>query len=80
VNPAAEVVLDLIARVEESLTKISRRAANLDVDFTVDDVVDDVERRLPHGYPTPTAPGTSRREIIADIVRDALSGALYESN
>jgi hypothetical protein len=75
------VVYDLIVRVETSVGKLRDLSADTGVIFTAQDIVDDVERGLPAGYPAPIRTGTrGRRELIARMVRDLLEGQRYDSD
>lgn len=49
------------------------------ITFTVQDVVDVVERDLPARYPSPTAEGASRRALLVEMAQAVLSGELYEA-
>ncbi|MFJ7062645.1 hypothetical protein ACIQVA_33965 [Streptomyces microflavus] len=68
---------DLIARTEDAVTSIARLAVDSGVTFTVDDIVDAVERGLPESYATPTTGGMTRRDLIAQMARNILSGTMY---
>ncbi|MFE7659780.1 hypothetical protein [Streptomyces celluloflavus] len=46
--------------------------------FTINDIVDVVERELPAGYPAPTV-GATRRDLIGQIAQSVLSEELYEN-
>ncbi|GFH38883.1 hypothetical protein [Streptomyces pacificus] len=70
---------DLIARTEKAVEQIAGLSAHTGITFKVADVVDAVERDLPAGYPEPTAEGAlTRRDVIASMAEDVLSGAIYE--
>ncbi|MFF8829354.1 hypothetical protein [Streptomyces sp. NPDC015131] len=69
---------DLIARTERAVEGVAHIAADTDITFRVDDIVDAVERGLPAGYPAPTMGDVSRRDMIAEMARDILSGEMYK--
>jgi hypothetical protein len=48
------------------------------VHFKIDDIVQRVEDDLPGGYPDARNDTMSRREVIAGMARDILSGEMYE--
>ncbi|MFE7664722.1 hypothetical protein [Streptomyces celluloflavus] len=73
-----ELVLDLIARTERAVEHVAHLAVDTGVTFKVDDIVDVVERGLPAGYPEPTAGDMTRRDVIAQMAQDVLSGKMYE--
>ena len=69
------VVFDLIVRVETSARKLADLSLDTGITFTATDIVDDVERGLPPGYPAPIRTGADgRRELIATVVHDVLGG------
>ncbi|WP_416520092.1 hypothetical protein [Streptomyces achromogenes] len=72
------LVRDLIARTEEAMTTVAHLAVDSGVTFTVEDVVDAVERALPVGYPAPTTGSVTRRDVIAQMAQDILSGKMYD--
>jgi hypothetical protein len=70
---------DLIARTEKAVEQVAGLSAHTGITFKTSDVVDAVERDLPADYPAPTAEGAlTRREVIASMADDILSGAIYE--
>lgn len=73
-----QIVRDLITRTEVAVDNVMSVAHQTGIVFEEDDVVDSVERALPEGYPTPADGPEPRRQIIRNIVRDIISGDLYE--
>lgn len=69
---------DLIARTERAAETVAHLAADTDITFKINDIVDAVERELPAGYPGPTTGEVTRRDVIAQMARDILSGEMYE--
>lgn len=74
------LVHDLIARTERAVESVAHLSVDTDITFRVNDIVDAVERGLPADYPAPTAGDVSRRDIIARMARDILSGEMYEDS
>ncbi|MET9593161.1 hypothetical protein ABZY45_19805 [Streptomyces sp. NPDC006516] len=72
------LVSDLVARTERAVKEVAHLAVDTQIHFKVNDIVDAVERGLPADYPAPTAEGSSRRDVIAEMARDILSGEMYE--
>ncbi|WP_157874547.1 hypothetical protein [Streptomyces sp. AcH 505] len=68
---------DLIGRTERAVETVARLAVDTNITFTVDDIVDAVERDLPAGYPAPTAGELTRRDLIAQMAQSILSGEMY---
>lgn len=77
-NPYDALALDLISRTEQAVRRIGSLSADTGIQFEVQDAVDAVERGLPADYPCPPDSDPARRDVIASIVEDILSGALYE--
>ncbi|MEU8481073.1 hypothetical protein [Streptomyces hygroscopicus] len=75
---AKSLALDLIARTEGETENVARLAVDTNITFSIEDIVDAVERGLPADYPAPTNGHATRRDMIAQIAQDILSGALYE--
>ncbi|MFJ5294458.1 hypothetical protein [Streptomyces sp. NPDC088348] len=73
------LTLDLIARTERAVESVARLAVDTKITFSVDDIVDAVERGLPVGYPAPTAGGAKRRDLIGQMAQGILSGEIYEA-
>ncbi|MFD9225245.1 hypothetical protein ACFWDI_35775 [Streptomyces sp. NPDC060064] len=72
---------DLIARTHTAVEQVAGLAAHTGITFKVGDIVDAVERDLPSGYPASTAEGSlTRRDVIASMAEDILSGAMYEDH
>ncbi|MDX2552778.1 hypothetical protein [Streptomyces stelliscabiei] len=72
---------DLIRRTEKAVEQIAGLAAHTGISFKVTDVVDAVERDLPADYPAPTVDGSlTRRDVIAAMAEDVLTGAIYENH
>ncbi|MEU1008173.1 hypothetical protein [Streptomyces sp. NPDC005890] len=72
---------DLISRTEKAVEQIAGLSAHTGITFKVTDIVDAVERDLPADYPAPTAEGApTRRDVIAAITEDILTGAMYEDH
>ncbi|MEU7183342.1 MULTISPECIES: hypothetical protein [Streptomyces] len=69
---------DLFARTERVTKNIAHLAVDTRVTFTINDIVDAVERELPAGYPAPTV-GATRRDLIGQIAQSVLSEELYEN-
>ncbi|OYP10124.1 hypothetical protein CFC35_41535 [Streptomyces sp. FBKL.4005] len=65
---------DLIARTERAVERVAHLAVDTGVTFSVDDIVDAVERELPAGYAAPTTGTVTRRDVIAQMAQDILSG------
>ncbi|MFH0246587.1 hypothetical protein ACGRHY_30125 [Streptomyces sp. HK10] len=68
---------DLISRTEAAVHDIATLAVDTGVTFQIEDIVQKVEDGLPASYPAPTTGGVTRRDVIADMARDILSGAMY---
>ncbi|MFF9688960.1 hypothetical protein [Streptomyces sp. NPDC014623] len=76
-----ELVTDLIIRTEKAVERVAGLSAHTGITFKVVDIVDAVERELPVDYPSPTTAGAAtRRDIIASMAEDILSGAIYEDH
>lgn len=73
------LTLDLIARTERAVESVAHLAVDTDITFKVDDIVDAVERALPADYPEATMGDVTRRDVIAEMARDILSGEMYEN-
>ncbi|MFJ2202401.1 hypothetical protein [Streptomyces violaceusniger] len=69
---------DLISRTEQAVETVAQLAVDSGVTFTIDDVVDTVERGLPASYAAPTAGDMTRRDVIAQIAQGVLSGEIYD--
>ncbi|GAA4947335.1 hypothetical protein GCM10023205_04040 [Yinghuangia aomiensis] len=61
------LTLDVIARTETAATAVAHLAVGTRMTFTVDDIVEAVERGLPVFYPVPSADGATRRDVIVQI-------------
>ena len=72
-----DLAADLITRTETAMRTVSELVVDTKITFEVQDIVRVVEDELPPGYLT-TADPDDRREMIRNIARDVLSGALYE--
>ncbi|MCD9141466.1 hypothetical protein [Streptomyces albireticuli] len=72
------LVLDLIARTERAVESVAHLTVDSKVTFQPSDIVDIVERGLPSDYPAPTAGDKTRRDMIARMTQDILSGEMYE--
>ena len=72
------LTIDLIGRTERAVESVAQLAVDTGVHFAVTDIVDAVERGLPAEYPQPTAGEATRRDVIAAMATDILSGAMYE--
>lgn len=59
------------------MTTVAHLAVDTGVTFTVEDIVDAVERGLPVSYPAPTTDGATRRDVITQIAGDILTGQMY---
>ena len=68
---------DLIRRTEQAAETVARLAVDTGVTFTIEDIVDTVERGLPVGYAVPTTGDMTRRDVIAQMAQDILSGEMY---
>ncbi|MFR0358626.1 hypothetical protein [Streptomyces sediminimaris] len=77
-DPYEALVHDLIARTEKAVENVAHLATDTDITFQVNDIVDAVERDLPADYPAPTTGSATRRDMIARMARDILSGEMYE--
>jgi hypothetical protein len=73
-----ELALDLIGRTEAAVHCVASLAVDTGVHFKIDDIVQRVEDDLPGGYPDARNDTMSRREVIAGMARDILSGEMYE--
>ncbi|MFD9368518.1 hypothetical protein ACFWA6_12525 [Streptomyces sp. NPDC060020] len=71
------LALDLIQRTEAAVHEIAALAVDTGVHFKIADIVQRVEDALPHDYPEHEAGSTSRRDVIAEMARDILSGEMY---
>jgi hypothetical protein len=75
------LAMDLITRTKKAVEQVAGLSAHAGIGFKVTDIVDAVERNLPSDYPVPTAEGaTTRRDVIASMAQDILTGALYEDH
>jgi hypothetical protein len=74
-EPYEDLAVDLISRTEKAVRSLGSLSEDTGIQFQVEDAVDAVERALPDDY---EAPAELRRPIIAGIVQDILTGALYE--
>jgi hypothetical protein len=77
-DPYEDLAVDLISRTEKAVRRIGSLSADTGIQFEVEDAVDAVERGLPADYPAPADSDPPRRDLIARIVQDILSGAMYE--
>lgn len=68
---------DLIARTERAVERVAHLAVDTGVTFSIDDIVDAVERELPAGYAAPTTGTVTRRDAIAQMAQHILSGEMY---
>lgn len=73
------LTLDLISRTEREVEHVANLAVESGIAFKVEDIVDAVERGLPEDYPAPTTGDVTRRDVIADMAQDILSGAMYDN-
>ncbi|MFG3429710.1 hypothetical protein [Streptomyces californicus] len=69
---------DLIARTERAVESVAHLVMDSQIAFKIDDIVDAVERALPADYPVPTAGERTRRDFIAQMAQDIMSGEMYE--
>ena len=76
-----EWFMDLIARTEKAVASVAGQAAHTGAPFTIEDIVDAVERDLPEGYPTGTTlPGPSRRDAITRIAEDVVKDYMVDGD
>ncbi|MFF7234408.1 hypothetical protein [Streptomyces sioyaensis] len=71
------LVHDLIARTERAVESVANLAVESNITFKIQDIVDAVERALPADYPEATKGHVARRDVIAEMARDILSGEMY---
>uniref|UniRef100_UPI003F493C42 hypothetical protein n=1 Tax=unclassified Streptomyces TaxID=2593676 RepID=UPI003F493C42 len=77
-NAAYEALaIDLFRRTEKAIEEIACLAVDTRITFQIKDIVDRVEEKLPPGYADSATPG-ARRDLIAEMARDSLSGEAYE--
>ncbi|BAU83090.1 DNA-directed RNA polymerase [Streptomyces laurentii] len=69
---------DLFGRTEKAIDMIAALSVDTGITFKISDIVQRVEDGLPEGYPDSTNGEHVRRDLIAEMARDALSGAAYE--
>lgn len=74
------LAVDLFTRTESAVEDVMRLAVDTGITFQVEDVVDAVERALPAGYPAPTVGGPTRRDMIARMAKDIISGEGYDED
>lgn len=72
------LAVDLLRRTESAIDAIAGLSADTGVCFKSSDIVQRVEDGLPEGYPDATAGSATRRDLIAEMVRDLLSGEAYD--
>ncbi|MFJ4717445.1 hypothetical protein [Streptomyces sp. NPDC088785] len=75
---AQSLARDLIARTERAVETLARIAVDTGITFEITDVVDAVERGLPAAYPAPTTGEETRRDLIARMAADILTGEMYQ--
>ncbi|MFI1099830.1 hypothetical protein [Streptomyces melanogenes] len=72
------LAVDLLHRTERAVEAVAGLAVQTGITFKITDIVQRVEDELPAGYPDATTGDTSRRDIIAEMARDILSGEAYD--
>ncbi|MFJ7588406.1 hypothetical protein ACIQZO_13675 [Streptomyces sp. NPDC097617] len=72
------LAVDLLQRTERAVETVAALAVDTGITFKVDDIVQRVEDELPPDYPSHTTGDVSRRDIIAAMARDILSGEAYD--
>ncbi|UJB43629.1 hypothetical protein [Streptomyces sp. A1-5] len=72
------LTVDLIRRTEAAVENIANLAVQAGVTFKIEDIVQLVEDKLPADYPQPTTGDRSRRDVIAAMAQDVLSGEMYD--
>ncbi|MFJ2783656.1 MULTISPECIES: hypothetical protein [unclassified Streptomyces] len=72
-----DIARDLFRRTETAIAAIAALAVDTGITFRISDIVQRVEDELPEGYPDSSNGAHPRREIIAEMARDALSGEAY---
>ncbi|WP_461296361.1 hypothetical protein [Streptomyces harbinensis] len=72
------LAVDLLRRTERAVETIAALAVDTGVTFKIDDVVQRVEDELPADYPAPTEGSIARRDVIAEMAGDILSGVAFE--
>ncbi|MET9148330.1 hypothetical protein [Streptomyces sp. NPDC004042] len=68
---------DLLRRTVSAIDLIAGLAVDTGIAFKVDDIVQRVEDELPKNYPNATVGSGTRRDLIAEMARDLLSGEAY---
>lgn len=68
------LAVDLLNRTTSAIDTIAGLSVDTGISFKISDIVQRVEDELPEGYPDATAGSATRRDVIAEITRDLLSG------
>ncbi len=69
---------DLLRRTEAAIDTIAALSVDTGISFKIDDIVQRVEDELPEGYPESTTGNYTRRDVVAEMARDMLSGESYD--
>ncbi|MCX5203897.1 hypothetical protein OG897_20870 [Streptomyces sp. NBC_00237] len=72
------LAVDLLHRTERAVETVASLAVDTGITFKVDDIVQRVEDELPANYPDATTGDRTRRDVIAEMARDILSGEAYD--
>ncbi|MEU5974269.1 hypothetical protein [Streptomyces sp. NPDC047315] len=72
------LAVDLLRRTEAAVEAVAHLAVDTGITFKIDDIVQRVEDELPDDYPSPTTGNQSRRDVVAEMARDILSGEAYD--
>lgn len=75
---AHELATDLFLRTEGAVRQVAARVVETGVPLSLDDAVQIVEDGLPAAYPGPPLGAPDRRQVIAMMARDILTGEAYE--
>ncbi|MEU7642094.1 hypothetical protein AB0C11_39780 [Streptomyces sp. NPDC039016] len=73
------LAVDLLRRSEAAMETVAALSVDTGITFTIEDVVKKVEDDLPADYPEATTGDTSRRDVIAEMVRDIFTGEAYDN-
>ncbi|MFJ9207472.1 hypothetical protein [Streptomyces sp. NPDC102264] len=69
---------DMISRTEKAIDTIAGLSVDTGISFNISDIVQRVEDELPADYPESTTVDHTRRDVLAEMARDLLSGEAYD--
>ncbi|NEA63901.1 hypothetical protein [Streptomyces sp. SID12488] len=72
------LAVDMLRRTETAIDTIAGLSVDTGITFKISDIVQRVEDELPADYPESSTGDYTRRDMLAEMARDLLSGEAYD--